>query len=163
MKKEMDKDQNTFLNEGIIFVQLNKKDGCICPCCGRVCKVYKRSITGTMLKSFSNLNDITYGDFIFSGDKKTYFHVSEFAYKHKIAEIAKLALWDFIEPLRNEDTAKRCSGKWRITEKGKQFLKGSLSVPKYMHVYNDQVVGQSDKTVRAEDVANKKFNYQEIK
>lgn len=109
------------------------RDGLVtdCPCCGRAVKCYARSIGATMVKTLRYLanrqNGVALAPEITSAIKKG-------GGPH-----AMLALWGLTEDIG--------SGAWKITEKGQNFLAGNITVPKYLYIYDDTVLGVSKEQV----------------
>ena|SRR3990167_3420831 len=60
---------------------------------------------------------------------------------HKIADFQKLGYWKIISKRPKH------SGWWYITDKGKQFMKGEIQVPRRIWVKNKQVVEEDDELV----------------
>ncbi len=85
----------------------------------------------------------------------TYLHVKRFT-SRKDGAFAKLILWNLVEPLKPETTYDReaCDGKWKITERGRQFLAGTLRVPWQVAVLLGVRIGYVDesKTISVADV-----------
>lgn len=67
-----------------------------------------------------------------------------------------------MQPSANDDKKKRSSGYWRATEKGQQFAKGEIEIPKYVFTLDNKVVGYSKDQINIYDALSKKFNYQEL-
>jgi hypothetical protein len=44
------------------------------------------------------------------------------------------------------------NGSWTITPKGRAFVKGEITIPKYLYIYNDEIIGESAQQVKAGDV-----------
>jgi hypothetical protein len=70
--------------------------------------------------------------------------------------------WGFVEPGSHDDSTKRADGLWRITDKGKQFIAGTVTVPKKAYIYNNAVEGWSDECVSFRDCFGRHFDYQEV-
>lgn len=70
--------------------------------------------------------------------------------------------WEFVEPGSHQDSTKRADGFWRITDKGKKFIAGTITVPKKAYIYNNAVEGWSDECVSFRDCFGRHFDYQEV-
>lgn len=122
---------------------LKEGNALICPCCEQLCKVYRRSITTSMVKGLEILAKYQLET------KKRWVNlddIREFSNKphlHFGGDFAKLRYWGLIESYRavREDGSKR-TGIWSITPEAIAFLKGS-PVIKYKHIYNGIVVKES--------------------
>jgi len=149
------------IKEAKDYLDQHKNKGTHCPACDQFVKVYKRSLYGTVVERLVSLYEL-------SGKKADgdFFHVT------KIYESLKTYITgDFYLASRfglieekpvGADTSKKNSGYWRITAKGIAFLKGEITVPKYVLIQNGETKGFTGKEVTAADVAGKGFNYQEL-
>lgn len=54
--------------------------------------------------------------------------------------VAKLKLWDFVESITSDGDVSGRGGHYVMTEKGWQFLKGEITVPKQIVVYRNTVI-----------------------
>lgn len=54
------------------------------------------------------------------------------------------------------------SGYWILTDKGKRFLDGSMSVPKWVQTFNNKLVGYSDNRLLISDI-DKDFHWKKLK
>ena len=68
-----------------------------------------------------------------------------------------MRFWGFIEAKTER------AGWWRISEKGKLFVEGKISVPRHVLIYNQVCIGfdEGDKT-DIFSALNDKFSYQEL-
>jgi hypothetical protein len=88
-----------------------------CPCCKKKYnEIYKRHLYKAIVQGLSNL---------YHGRGST----------SSIGDFAKLRYWGFIE---RDKTKKR----WKITEKGKNFIQGQISVPKTVFIQNGVKLGE---------------------
>jgi hypothetical protein len=135
-----------------------------CPCCGRFAKLYKRGITSTMARFLIWIDKE-------SGAGRPWISPAD---KHKElaaanvlvsgGDHAKLRYWGLLEemPLEGEDGAKKSSGYWRITERGREFVNDKLEVPQYAHLLFGKVVDFSESTTHISKALGKHFNYREL-
>lgn len=144
------------IKEAKAFLRANFNDGVKCPCCAQMVKLYKRKIHYTMAVELIRLYKLSNGN-------NKYFHYLEIRLENNTSgDFAKLAYWGFIEEQINESTNKKTSGSWRITTKGKHFVKGLIKVPSHAHVYDAVARGFSKNLVGIEECIGKKFNYKEL-
>jgi len=132
------------------------KDGAICPCCNRLVKMYKRKPSSTAAMGLIALYRLT------TTGKGAWFHISAIQGKSGGGDFAKLRYFGLIEEAENTDGLKRTSGYWRITPKGRQFVKGWAKVPCYVQVYNGRVYGESEETITIFQALGNRFNYDEL-
>lgn len=131
-------------------------EGAHCPCCTQYAKVYRWSLYGTAIRAlalFYRLGGTT--QFVHSRDLKGYGHAGQ-------GDASRLRNWGLLE----EETSRRQdggrSGYWRVTARGEAFLHGRISVPKYLHVYNNRVLKHSGPDVGVRDVLGTRFNYDDL-
>ena len=143
-----------------------EKDGMSCPCCEQFAKVYKRSITLTEVKILAKIYDVVLGKRTVAPTEQWVKIGADGDLRTQGGDFAKLRFWSLIEEREGErpDGSKR-AGYWRITELGIQFLLGTTRVPRYVWIYNNQVVappdGVANKNITVYDVA-KSFDFQSI-
>lgn len=137
----------------LLLKELMRPEGVICPCCTQRAKIYKRSITHEMAEDLIKLAHMPTG----------WHHVKAMGYKGGSGDFAKLAYWGLIEerPKDPSVSKKRTSGEWRITEKGTDFVLGTIKVKLYAHMYNKTVLAYSGEEVGITDCVDE-FHYQEL-
>ena len=78
-----------------------------------------------------------------------------------MSNFQNLKHWNLIARLTpNVKTSTKYSGVWMVTPSGHEFVKGLLSVPKYMYVFDDTVHGTDTPDVTIHDCIEK-FDYDE--
>ena len=147
----------TMLNEGIEWVNTNKNNGCICPCCGQIAKTYKRKLNSGMAVELINLYKLS------KNSNDQWHHHSAFA-SVKGGEISKLLYWGLVEEMSkdSEQAKTKTSGYWSITQKGKMFVTRKIMVEKHIYVFDTKLLGFSDEYTDIVDSLGSKFNYQEL-
>ena len=129
--------------------------GIECPCCGQFVKKYPRKLNAQMARGLISLYHLS--------KNKTYpIHIHQIFNNRHPADFAKLKYWKLIKEGKNEDSDKRTSGKWFITYKGIQFIKGEIQIPKYVDLYNDKALGFSTEMTTIKDALGNKFDYAEL-
>lgn len=98
-----------------------------------------------------------------------YHHVKQFAeatdHTPRAPHFAELRFWELVTPATdNPDPKKKSSGYWAITDKGKQFVKGQITVPSRILVFNNKFRGFSAKSVDTNfrQAFGNEFNYEEV-
>lgn len=135
---------------------LSRGESVTCPCCDRFAKIYKYSLTRKQISQLKTFYGFCgYADWV---------HTSFVAGEMGPADFTKLKHWEFIESKPNTDTQKKCSGQYRVTEKGERFLFNGLTVPTQVIVYNDKVIGFAGRNFTAKDIVEEggKFDYQKL-
>lgn len=145
------------LDEAKQFLRDNWEKGVECPCCGKFTKLYKYKILGETSAALIRLYRLPEG----------WHHVREFADTgdglRRASRWPELRFWDLVE-LKTEvqPSTKHASGFWRITDKGKAFVEGKLSVQETMLFYNKKPRGFDGKYITIHDTFKNKFDYAEL-
>ena len=75
----------------------------------------------------------------------------------------KAKYWGLIVPMPGQrDDGSTCNGWWRLTRRGRAFVRGWIKVPKYAHIYNDEKLWLSGPRWTIRDALGTKFNYREL-
>ena len=130
------------------------EEGVICPCCECHDKIYDRRITVSGVRGVVSLYKWTARN----GDG--YHHYKKFV-RDSQGEFTRLRHIGLIERRPKVKPAKKTSGMYRITSKGKSFIRGDISVPERMLLYHDELVGQYGEEKYITDVWPV-FNYREL-
>lgn len=154
----------TSIEEARRIVVQNRKDaGCICPVCDQIVAVYRRSITSTMLVALS----IFYRHARQHGD--AWLHFPRHTRTNDVVagqggDWAKLAFWDLIERKEEVRTDGSSRNGWaRITPYGRDFVEQKSRLPRYIYLYNNQLVGiDTTDLVDVVTLAGQPFRYDEL-
>lgn len=127
-----------------------------CPCCGQLCRVYRRRLHAEMALNLLRL--------VVEHAKRgsgAYLHVREFvrggAQAGKASTDASyLVHWGLVE--REPESR----GLYRPTEAGVAFVRGELAVPSHLSIYNNRRVGQSRKLITIRAAFGRSFDYDEL-
>jgi hypothetical protein len=117
-----------------------------CPCCGRMVKLYPRTITGGMVRVMAKMAN----------------HGRPMSGRDAVAagkgcgDYAKLVFWGMIKLIPDAGSKQ---GGWVVTKVGHDFLAGKTHVPKWMLVYDDRVMGCSIKQMTVYEAAGETFSY----
>jgi hypothetical protein len=144
------------------LVEKNLVTGIQCPCCGQFAKVYKRTITSSMaycLVTFANKTKNEPDKFMHIRDLGTNLRTAHF---FGSGDFAKLLYWDLIATTSNNDTAKRSSGVWCITQRGVDFVADKITVPKHALLYDGKLIGLTGKQINIVAALGKKFHYKDL-
>ena len=144
------------------FFAAARQQGSTCPCCGRFGKVYKRKLHSSMVAVLVLLNR-------FQNLGYTHVHTLINATTSPAVaaairgDFAKLRYWGLIEEGHEVVRGSHVSnGKWRITEAGVRFCEGSLTVQKYVWVYNSAHLGFHGEHISVYDALGDAFQYAEL-
>lgn len=118
-------------------------DGTKCPCCNRYAKRYRRTIYDTMGRVLIWLCQES-GGVRFVELRRS---------SENGGDYAKLAYWDLVEahPAKSKF--------YRPTKKGFSFVRGTIEVPRFAHVYNDRPEYFSGETMTIHDCLGEQFEY----
>lgn len=147
------------LDEAKEYLKENWQNGVECPCCKQLVKLYSVKLNASMIRSLIELYKLN------SSKPSSYFHISDFdAWTQGYAggKFAKVKYWGLAEDMPNTDETKRTSGMWRITDKGRNFVEGTTSVPSHSKLYNRGFYGHEGHLVNIHDVKGINFNYAEL-
>ncbi len=140
------------LSEARDHLHDNLEDGVHCPCCGQFAKRYKRNINSQMAQWLIWL--------VKNSKDDTWVDVKESDLRG--GDYAKLKHWNLVERRINEDPEKRTSGLWRPTPKGVSFAKGNISLPQYVFLYNNEVLGHTGTLIGIRAALGTKFDYDKL-
>src|SRR3990167_6219071 len=122
---------NETLKEAKEYLKENHEKGTQCPCCGQHVQLYRYPLFATSAVALTDLYKITLET------KSEYHHISKFAEarkgKSRAPHFAELRFWEFIEAKDTKTKDTNTSGLWNVTNKGIQFIKNLILVPKYIH------------------------------
>jgi hypothetical protein len=166
--KEFDGDIDTAsLLEGIQFVEDNRNDGCICPCCNRQANAYIIRLDKAAIEilKFMCLKSIEISekeschewlclpDILKPNGLITKENIRDRVYN-------KLGYWKLIEPIPKVK-GEPSRGVWRITRLGRMFLKGKL-VPEWIKRVNGEIVEVSEDLIDINKASEYTWRYSDI-
>lgn len=139
-------------------VQHHLPEGITCPCCGQLCKLYRRSLNSGMTRSLIWL--VRYQEW--SGEE--WIDVPKHAPRYVLAsrEMGKLVHWGLAEDKPNDDDRQRTSGMWRPTKKGIAWVYMEVTVPSHVLLYNNQLYGFSGQPVNVQEALGQRFDYETL-
>lgn len=161
------KDNTIKIIKSEIFTKEVMNKGCKCPVCNQNVRLQRYTINAETAKCLIKLYKLNK-----KYPEKVWFHVAE-DIKIGISvsgAFAKLRHWGLIEQLtpKNNLTAKKTSGMWRITDKGIDFVLNRITIPKFIKVYNQTFYGfeeqknEKNNPITITDAISNKFNYSEL-
>ena len=132
--------------------------GLRCPTCSSHLKRYHRTINSGMARALFELWNLSY-----HAPDTEWWHHKQFD-RFGSREVHKLVWWGFVrqKPHDPEDTSKKSSGMWKITEKGSKFACGAISVPLTAVVYQGSFESLEGDDHRIQDALGEKFDYREL-
>jgi len=133
-------------------------DGGHCPCCNRWGKINAFSLNETFAFILKWMSESP-------ADEEGYINLGESAPRWAMRgkNYSLLKHWKLIEQHpKNDDTTKRKSGMWRLTQTGFDFVNLKIDLPLKAFVYDNEAVGFSKETVFFPNCFGKKFDYAEV-
>lgn len=153
-------DDNT-IAEGKDFLRDGWEKGVDCPCCKQRVQLYPVALSSGMARSLIALYKL-------DKEKPGYYHHSKFdVWRLNLGyaggAFAKVRYWGLAVDQPNEDDpAKRTSGMWAITDKGRAFVEGNLTVPAKVKLFNKKSYGFDGNHINIREALGTKFDYQEL-
>lgn len=152
-------------------VKSGRVEGCTCPVCTLYVKEYERGITKCAVmtlwrvKEWYDLNDPSL--------KTLWMHVENeinslpkdkrpSKSRGASGDFGKLRFFGLIEKMPNDDPKKKSSGRWRITQKGVDFLNGDVKVYEYIRMFKGKYIGSSPNMVDVQFCLGKHFSYADL-
>lgn len=153
---------DSLLHEVHAYIRENYEEGCACPACGQLVKLYRRKLNSGMARILIRFYQVDQT----KPDDDKWIMVSRELLSARInptnMEYSKLAHWNLIESRGDEGDNTKSAGYWRLTELGRQFVLGQKTVPKRVLLYNGKVQGYDLETTTIEESLGNKFNYTEL-
>ncbi len=152
------------LADAAAWVLEQHKKGAVCPCCDQLAKRYKRKLNSSMAYALL----LIYRHFKTHTD---WLHVPEYLEEvcntgptKRGGDWAKMVHWGLIVGKDDEtrtDGSKR-TGFYKITQKGIDFVRGRIRVPKYAHLYAAKCIALSPDDTSISEALGSRFNYSEL-
>ena len=144
------------IEEAKHYLRANWEKGCKCPTCGQMVKLYKRKLHTVMALMLVKLYKLDH-------QKAGYYHAKDFVItKTGTNDFSKLRYWGLIVSKDNDDTKKRASGIWAITDKGRQFVRGEISVPEKVLIFDSKYFGYDGDQIKIDRAIGAEFDYGEL-
>jgi hypothetical protein len=121
-----------------------------CPCCQQKCKIYKRKLNANMARFLISL---------MRHEETEWVHYKECDFTGR--DYPYVSLWGLAETRGSGETAKRMSGFWRLTPKGRSFVQGGLRISSHIKLYNN-TVGAYEGSTSIQEALGSKFDYAEL-
>lgn len=170
---EIKKSENPTLAEARVNLRNHLNDGVSCVCCGQFAKRYKRKLNTGIARWLIALERLHCTGL-------EWVHIAWIAAvvggKNPISaqklpigkspigsgDYAKARYWQLIEDRPSATTAKKDSGYWKLTSKGRSFVNKSIKVPSRVILYNNICEGFDGDDITITDAIGTNFNYDEL-
>lgn len=153
----------TTLAEVKTYLRDQFSDGCDCPACGQFVKLYNYKLFATSAWALIQLYKLHE-----KRPNEAYFHISEYAEagegRIRAPHFAELRYWGLIAKMENDDPKKKSSGYWGITDLGRRFVLGKVTVQSRILLFNNQFQGfaKNAEPIKIREALDARFDYQEI-
>lgn len=149
--------EDSSLGDAKAWLRERLDDGEKCPCCTQFARVYRWSLYGTAVRAlglYERLGSLTPDGFVHTMKLKDHGHRGQ-------GDASRLQHWGLVvrDTWPRDDGGR--SGYWRVTGKGRDFLYGRTTIPKYVHVYDGRVLATSGPQVTVHQCLGR-FSYDEI-
>jgi len=141
------------IQDGVDYVlRIVENGGGECPCCRQRVQVYRRTINSGMARALINQWRAVGQQWTKTRLLWTMTH-----------EGAQLQWWGLIEPGQARADGGK-GGEWRITDSGRDFVLGQLSVARHAKVFDGSLLGldASGGYITIEEALSAEFNYSEL-
>ena len=155
-------DHNT-VKEARDYLIKGLHDGVECPVCCQHAQIYRYKLYATSAQALIRLYALTQ-----TFPSVVYWHISNYAEaatdRPRAPHFAELRFWGLIARRENPKPGQNSAGYWCITEKGKAFVRGEISLHSRILVFNNTFQGFEDnsESISIRDALQNKFNYQEL-
>jgi len=128
-----------------------------CPCCGQLCKRYFRKLNANMAVTVIAM---------FIKKKFGFIRVEEFLRVNgyqRSGDFPYLVHWGILEKMQGKrgDGSSR-TGFYKLTDKGRQFVQGNITVPQTLIFYNGKCEGFEGDEITIQQALGKRFDYREL-
>lgn len=155
-------DGSRTVNEAKDLVSKNIQKGCECPVCGQGVKMYQRPINASMAYALILIHKHAGTEWV---HVERLLRSIEGVPSSVRADFHKLRFWNLLDVQPGQrDDGNPHKGIYRVTELGRLFLEGTLTVMSPLRIYNNQSYGYTEnaKAVNIHQALGKKFNYEKI-
>jgi hypothetical protein len=143
------------LKEAQEFVEANKVNTCLCPCCGQSAIQFRKPMIGSAVADLVRLVGIY-------EKTRDVVHINKFTKQR--SNFYTLFYWGLIERASNlKVEGKKSAGFWRPTPKAIEFVNGKIYLNKYAETYNNKLVKLTGDLIGVNDALGKKFDFRELK
>jgi hypothetical protein len=138
------------------LIRLKSNKEVRCECCGRMAKIYRRKIHYALARQLIRMYKM--------GGDKEYIHVTALIMPSVAgpADFTNARYWGLIEPAYHVPDEKKSSGKWRLTQKGVDFVQNKITLPEYANIFDGHLRELEGEQINIKDALGTKFNYLEM-
>lgn len=132
-----------------------KGKGTDCPCCGRFAKLYPYRISRAQVHAFAWIAKNT--------PPRGFINVQENAPRWILQSNShgKLVHWSLLQTRVNEDNSKKDAGMWGVTDFGRKWIAGHVTIRAIALVFDNKCHGHRGEVLKYSDVFSP-FHYGEL-
>lgn len=137
--------------------QLDK--GAHCSVCTQYTRMYKKRISSTAVLMMIRLY------WLEQNTDEPYHHLNELMNGLSISgcgDFATTRFWGLVEEMPNDDSKKKASGMWALTELGKEFVQKEARVLSHARTFNAKCYGLTGEYIDVVEALKGKFDYSEL-
>lgn len=147
------------LEEAKNWLRERLHEGERCPCCTQFAKVYKKKLNSGMVSRLVHLERMSRGDNVWISVNDLYSKTKSVSPK----DFPCLKHWQLIEAKGDTpDDGAKSSGYWRITDLGRQFVRGEVSMKRYIYLYDNRLMKFSEETITIHEALGDNFDFKEL-
>lgn len=148
------------LDEAKSLLESHLQKGMRCPCCNQFAKIYRYRFSQNICRYLMVLYRVR-------RESDRFVHVTELLGIDPMItasrDFLRPAFYGLIEEAAiNDPEKKKRSGLWRLTEKGVAFCEKRIAIPKYVVIYNNDVIGYEGELMHIDDFNGDFFSYAEL-
>jgi len=145
------------LEEAREYVNKNKENGSLCPCCAQLCRVYYRKFNRNMAKFLISLAKK-------STETKKWVHYKECDFFSR--DYAAITYWGLAVVRKSDGETKKSSGYWLPTRKGVDFIEDKIKIPSHAIIFNGKVDwsrgGFSNRELTIKEALGEWYSHEEL-
>jgi uncharacterized protein YjaZ len=129
------------------------------PCCGRHAQIYRRRIHHALASQLIELFRLT------AAAPESYVHASRLIQKGATgsSDLCIAIFWGLVEKMPVENSGRKATGYWRLTDKGRIFVRGETSIEAVALVFDNSFHGfDSDEKCTISDCLGYAFSYDRL-
>lgn len=150
----------TTLEESKKWLEENRTEGCICPCCNQFAKIYKRKLNAGMALFLIGLYKLSKKSTSTNFSNKSI--MSEMKINTSSLDYSILKHFNLIKESGIIPNEKRKSGFWKLTSLGNDFVEKKVQVNSHVYLYDSEVLGFSESKISIMETLGEKFDYNEL-
>lgn len=156
--------KDTIISQLRAEIQRDRDLGCQCPVCDQYVKLYKRNFSSAMAIALIKINQAFHSDPNLDWLKVEDYLKADTSLPATIrGDFAKSVHWGLLIKKKGErDDGSNRVGYYRLSSKGVDFVSGIQTIPAWVKLYNNEVIGFAEEHIDIKQALGTKFNYSEL-